>query len=204
MEVPEVLRIVQGSPETLVVDVDERHLPVLAALVPKVLTFLSVNHCMAITFVELGVNLNGFVVVNPDRAPGGEPLYDVCLNPFITVDTRVGSCRSLEGCMQFPGKLFEVPRWKRVVLTWTPPVLGEDGTYKLGERVTRVLDDLWARAAQHLVDHLKGAPSVDKVGVLIESESRDQLLEAGRKAGLQLDSTMSLSELGIIREGGHE
>lgn len=74
----------------------------------------------------------------------------VFINPVLT--ERKGSSEAEEGCLSLPGLYGQVRRPERVVLN----------AYTLGgQEVTLKLDDLFARAVQHEIDHLDGVLFID-------------------------------------------
>ena len=106
---------------------------------------------------------------------------------------------SEEGCLSLPGLYGDVRRPERVVLN----------AYNLqGEELTLNLDGLFARAAQHEVDHLDGILFIDRVSRSVLADKRDQLVEferqfaAERERGAILDDAaiaVRLAELEKLR-----
>jgi len=79
----------------------------------------------------------------------------VFLNPVLT--SRKGNAEGEEGCLSLPGLYAEVKRPERVVLN----------AYNLaGQEVTMELDDLFARAVQHEIDHLDGVLFLDHLSAV--------------------------------------
>ena len=74
------------------------------------------------------------------------------INPVLT--SRKGMAEAEEGCLSLPGLYAEVRRPEHVTLeAFTPG----------GQQVTLELDDLFARAAQHEIDHLDGKLFIDRL-----------------------------------------
>jgi peptide deformylase len=88
----------------------------------------------------------------------------VFINPVLT--SRKGMAESEEGCLSLPGLYADVKRPERVVLN----------AYNLsGQEVTLELDDLFARAAQHEIDHLDGVLFTDRLSPTGEMHVRPAL-----------------------------
>jgi peptide deformylase len=119
------------------------------------------------------------------------------INPVLT--ERKGMSESEEGCLSLPGLYGQVRRPERVVLN----------AYTLsGQEVTLKLDDLFARAVQHEIDHLDGVLFIDHLtptGQLAARPSIDELEQrfADQRARGELpdDATIAqrLNELEKLR-----
>jgi peptide deformylase len=91
-------------------------------------------------------------VLNLESDPQARDLEHVFINPVLT--SRKGMAEAEEGCLSLPGLYAEVRRPERVTLeAYTPG----------GQQVTMELDDLFARAVQHELDHLDGKLFIDRL-----------------------------------------
>lgn len=121
----------------------------------------------------------------------------VFINPVLT--DRKGMSEAEEGCLSLPGLYGQVKRPQRVTLN----------AYTLGgQEVTLELDGLFARAAQHEIDHLDGILFIDRLTPTGELAARDALhtfelqWQGGRERGeLPDDATIAhrLAELEKLR-----
>jgi peptide deformylase len=88
------------------------------------------------------------------------------INPVLT--NRKGMSEAEEGCLSLPGLYGQVKRPERVELN----------AYTLGgQEVTLELDDLFARAVQHEIDHLDGVLFIDRLTPTGELAAREALLD---------------------------
>ncbi|MFH1621986.1 MAG: peptide deformylase [Candidatus Omnitrophota bacterium] len=83
----------------------------------------------------------------------GQGLFKL-FNP--KVKTKTGSESIEEGCLSVPGITVKVKRPKRVFI---------EGINELNKKVSFWADDLFARALQHEIDHLKGKLIVDYANI---------------------------------------
>lgn len=91
-------------------------------------------------------------VINLEADPAKRDLEYVFINPVIT--NRKGSAEAEEGCLSLPGLYGDVRRPEKVTLN----------AYNLaGKELTLELDGLFARAAQHEIDHLDGVLFIDRL-----------------------------------------
>jgi peptide deformylase len=91
-------------------------------------------------------------VINLEADPAKRDLEYVFINPVITA--RKGSAEAEEGCLSLPGLYGDVRRPEKVTLN----------AYNLaGKELTLELDGLFARAAQHEIDHLDGVLFIDRL-----------------------------------------
>jgi len=91
-------------------------------------------------------------VINLEADPAKRDLEYVFINPVITA--RKGSAEAEEGCLSLPGLYGDVRRPEKVTLN----------AYNLaGKELTIDLDGLFARAAQHEIDHLDGVLFIDRL-----------------------------------------
>lgn len=89
-------------------------------------------------------------IINLQSDPQARDQEFTFINPVLT--ERHGSCEGEEGCLSLPGLYGQVRRPERVTLN----------AYTLGgQEVTLKLDDLFARAVQHEIDHLDGVLFID-------------------------------------------
>jgi peptide deformylase len=104
-------------------------------------------------------------VLNLQSDPQAVDEEHVFLNPVLT--DRKGMIEAEEGCLSLPGLYAQVKRPERVVLQ----------AYNLaGEEVNIPLEDLFARAVQHEIDHLDGILFIDRLsptGELAVKEALD-------------------------------
>jgi peptide deformylase len=105
-------------------------------------------------------------VLNLRSDPAAKEEEHVFLNPVIT--GRKGTAEGEEGCLSIPGLYAQVRRPERVTLN----------AYNLsGEEVNLELDGLFARAAQHEIDHLDGVLFIDRLSPTAEIEVREALAD---------------------------
>jgi peptide deformylase len=91
-------------------------------------------------------------VINLEADPAKRDLEYVFINPVITA--RKGSAEAEEGCLSLPGLYGDVRRPEKVTLN----------AYNMaGQELTLDLDGLFARAAQHEIDHLDGVLFIDRL-----------------------------------------
>ncbi len=91
-------------------------------------------------------------VLNLESDPQARDLEHVFINPVLT--SRKGMAEAEEGCLSLPGLYADVRRPERVTLeAFTPG----------GQQVKMELDELFARAAQHEIDHLDGTLFIDRL-----------------------------------------
>ncbi|HEY7026718.1 MAG TPA: peptide deformylase [Gemmatimonadales bacterium] len=102
----------------------------------------------------------------------------VLINPVI-LDAE-GRDTEEEGCLSIPKVYADVTRPEKVVL---------EATDRDGNRYTRTLDGLAARAVQHEIDHLDGILFVDHLGLL----KRKRILSKWKKE--HADDTSFVSEV---------
>jgi peptide deformylase len=104
-------------------------------------------------------------VLNLKSDPKAIEEEHVFLNPVIT--DRKGMVEAEEGCLSLPGLYGQVKRPERIVLE----------AYNLsGEEVNLELDELFARAVQHEIDHLDGILFIDRLsptGAMAAKEALD-------------------------------
>jgi peptide deformylase len=92
-------------------------------------------------------------VMNIECDPEAKDQEHVFINPVIS--RRSGMAQAEEGCLSLPEVYGQVRRPEKIVLS----------AYDLsGEEVSYELDGLFARAAQHEVDHLDGSLFIDRLG----------------------------------------
>ncbi len=105
-------------------------------------------------------------VLNLASDPAATDEEFVFLNPVLR--SHKGMAESEEGCLSLPGLYGDVRRPERVVLN----------AYNLqGEEVTLNLDGLFARAAQHEVDHLDGILFTDRLSPTALADARGALID---------------------------
>ncbi len=105
-------------------------------------------------------------IINLQSDPKAADQEHVFLNPVVT--SRKGNTEAEEGCLSLPGLYGDVKRPERVVLN----------AYDLsGREVTMELEGLFARAAQHEIDHLDGILFIDRLSPTGEMAAREALLD---------------------------
>jgi peptide deformylase len=128
-----------------------------------------------------------------DRAASDEEF--VFINPVIT--HRKGVVEDEEGCLSFPGIYAPVRRSVKVVVS-AYALDGQERSYEL--------DGLYARAAQHEIDHLDGILFIDRLSpssrlaikqALTELE---QQFQTDRRLGLIPDDHQIASRLAELEE----
>ncbi len=103
-------------------------------------------------------------VLNLASDPQAADEEHVFINPVLL--NRKGSTEAEEGCLSLPGLYCNVRRPETVRLN----------AYTFsGEEITLDLDDLFARAVQHEVDHLDGVLFIDHLSPTAEAQARDAL-----------------------------
>jgi peptide deformylase len=105
-------------------------------------------------------------VINLESNPEAKDQEFTFINPVIT--GRKGTVEGQEGCLSLPGLYGDVRRSERIVLNAFTPS---------GDEVTMELDGLFARAAQHEIDHLDGILFIDRLSPTGEMAVRDTLVE---------------------------
>lgn len=110
------------------------------------------------------------IVLNLSGDSDAKDEEHVFLNPVIT--KRAGNAEAEEGCLSLPEIYAPVRRAERVALT----------TYNLaGEQVALELTGLFARAAQHEIDHLDGVLFVDRLTPANQLGVKEKLGELERQ-----------------------
>ena len=103
-------------------------------------------------------------VLNLQSDPEAKEEEHVFLNPVLT--GRKGMTEAEEGCLSLPSLYAQVKRPERVVLN----------AYDLaGKELTIELEDLFARAVQHEIDHLDGILFIDRLSPTGELEVKEAL-----------------------------
>ena len=103
-------------------------------------------------------------IINLESDPKAPDEEHVFINPVLT--NRKGSAEAEEGCLSLPGLYADVRR----------PEIVRLNAYNLsGEEVTLDLDELFARAVQHEVDHLDGVLFIDHLSPTSEAKARDAI-----------------------------
>lgn len=116
---------------------------------------------LAATQVDLPYRL---FVLNLESDPKARDLEHVFINPVIS--NRKGNAEAEEGCLSLPGLYGDVKRPERVSLN----------AYTInGLEVNLDLDGLFARAAQHELDHLDGVLFIDRLSPTGQIVARDAL-----------------------------
>ena len=136
-------------------------------------------------------------VLNLLSDPEAKDEEHVFLNPVLT--GRKGMIESEEGCLSVPSVYGQVKRPERVVLN----------AFDLaGEEVTLELEDLFARAVQHEIDHLDGILFIDRLSPTGELAVKEALADfetqfSGQRARGEIpdDATIArrLTELEELR-----
>ena len=137
------------------------------------------------------------LVMNVECDPAATDQEHVFINPEIT--HRKGMAEAEEGCLSFPGIYAPVRRSAKVVVK----------AYSLGgEKLTYELDGLYARVAQHEIDHLDGVLFIDRLsssGRLAVKQALaelEQQFHTDRRLGLVPDDdriAVRLAELEEVR-----
>ncbi len=103
------------------------------------------SKAMGLSAIQIGVPKRVLVMRMPDRSPA-------CLvNPVIS--KRRGSQVAEEGCLSLPGKTVKIRRATEVVVK---------GQNQYGAFVKYHLNGLFARVAQHEIDHFDGVLIIDR------------------------------------------
>jgi len=106
--------------------------------------------------------------IRSDRADEKEEF--ALINPVVT--KRAGTAEAEEGCLSFPEIFAPVRRPERIELA----------AYDLtGQEVTYQLDGLWARAAQHEIDHLDGVLFIDRLSPTSQLAVKEPLADLQRQ-----------------------
>jgi peptide deformylase len=105
-------------------------------------------------------------VINLESDPQARDQEFTFINPVIT--SRKGMSEADEGCLSLPGLYGQVKRPERVSLN----------AYTLGgQEVNLDLEGLFARAAQHEIDHLDGVLFIDRLSPTGQLAARDSLAD---------------------------
>ena len=100
--------------------------------------------------------------------PGG-----VCVNPFWKPRPVSKSVTEREGCLSFPGMIFDIPRWSDISVRFQDI----DGNV-----VERDLNGIYARLVQHETDHLDGKLFIEALPKDAQIEIRNIVIRR-KKAG---------------------
>ncbi len=114
--------------------------------------------------------LRRILVVNFDLETGGEGATAL-INPEITA--RVGTMRSMEGCLSIPDVWDEVERQAEIAVTWTDPQ---------GREQNAEAEGLHAAVVQHEIDHLNGVLFIDHLPAVKRMMLRSTLKQIARRA----------------------
>jgi peptide deformylase len=107
-----------------------------------------------------------FFIINLQSDPKAADEEFVFINPVIT--GRKGMSEAEEGCLSLPSLYGDVKRPERITLN----------AYGLGgDELTMELDGLFARAAQHEIDHLDGVLFIDRLSPTGAMDARDAIEE---------------------------
>jgi peptide deformylase len=118
---------------------------------------------LAATQVDLPYRL---FVLNLLADPDAKAEERVFINPVITF--RKGMAEAEEGCLSLPGLYADVKR----------PELVKVNAYNLaGEEVSLEIDDLFARAVQHEIDHLDGVLFTDRLTPTAVAATRERMFD---------------------------
>ena len=105
-------------------------------------------------------------IINLQSDPQATDAELVFLNPVLT--SRKGNAEAEEGCLSLPGLYGPVKRPERVTLN----------AFNLrGDEITLEIDELFARAVQHEIDHLDGILFIDRLSPTSEMAVRDTLTD---------------------------
>lgn len=105
-------------------------------------------------------------VLNLQSDPEAKDEEHVFVNPVIK--SRKGMAEAEEGCLSLPSLYGQVKRPERIVLN----------AYDLsGNELTLELDGLFARAAQHEIDHLDGILFIDRLSPTGQMEAKEALAD---------------------------
>ncbi|MFC1646522.1 peptide deformylase [Candidatus Omnitrophota bacterium] len=122
------------------------------ALIDKMAKIMYSNGGIGLAAPQLGVNKQ-LVIIDV-----GQGLFKL-FNPKIK--KKKGSDVLEEGCLSVPGISIKVKRAKKVLF---------EGTNESNEYISFWADDLFCRALQHEIDHLKGKLIVDYANILKKME----------------------------------
>ncbi len=121
---------------------------------------------------QVGVSQRVIVMDVRGRDPSVEPVALVNPEQVWSAGEEVGE----EGCLSLPGILGDVKRSSQVRVTGLSPD---------GERLEMELDGIFARVAQHEMDHLDGVLVIDRFGAVKRNLLRGQLRRLKREGGRQ-------------------
>jgi peptide deformylase len=113
------------------------------ALIEKMSEIMYSSGGIGLAAPQVGINKQ-LVIVDV-----GQGLFKL-FNPRIR--KKQGLCVMEEGCLSVPGVSVEVKRAKRIFV---------EGMNELSKRISFWADDLFSRALQHEIDHLRGKLIVD-------------------------------------------
>jgi len=135
------------------------------------------------------------LVMNVECDPAATDQEYVFINPEIT--HRKGSAQAEEGCLSFPGIYAPVRRSAKVVVS----------AYSLqGKELSYELDGLYARVAQHEIDHLDGVVFIDHLGTSARLAVKqgladlEQQFHTDRRLGLIPDDDEIATRLAELEE----
>ena len=135
------------------------------------------------------------LVMNLESDPAAADQEYVFINPVIT--HRKGVAEAEEGCLSFPGIYAPVRRSAKVVVN----------AYSLqGMEMAYELEGLYARAAQHEIDHLDGILFIDRLSpsarlaVKQDLAELEQQFQTDRRLGLIPDDAQIAVRLAELEE----
>lgn len=126
-------------------------------LIDKMANIMYSNGGIGLAAPQVGINKQ-FIIVDV-----GQGLFKL-FNPKIK--TKKGSAVMEEGCLSVPGVSVKVKRAKRVFV---------EGINELNKKIAFWADDLFSRALQHEVDHLRGKLIVDYVNFFRKLEIKRKI-----------------------------
>lgn len=124
------------------------------ALIDKMAKIMYSNGGIGLAASQVGINKQLLII------DVGQGLFKL-FNPKIK--TRKGSDVMEEGCLSVPGILVKVKRAKRVLF---------EGISESNEKISFWADDLFSRALQHEIDHLRGKLIIDYANIFKKMEIR--------------------------------
>jgi peptide deformylase len=137
--------------------------PELRAMIREMFGLMYAANGIGLAANQVGLPYRLFVLNLKASAEAPEEEH-VFINPVIT--SRKGTAEGEEGCLSLPGLYAQVKRSERAVLN----------AYDLdGQEINLELDGLFARAAQHEIDHLDGVLFIDRLSPTARIDLADGL-----------------------------
>jgi peptide deformylase len=119
------------------------------------------------------IDEHGFRVFMVNQKIAVDFPLEIVVNPHWEKVAGAKQITAPEGCLSFPGLVFDIPRWSNVLVT----CCDIDGAVKTFE-----VSGINARMVQHECDHLDGKLFVEQLSKKVQIDVRNEVIRR-RKAG---------------------